>query len=141
MIKSVLVFNIFFFFYCFNYNVAQSKEIVAYYYGGGSDKNVSQEKILESRGIFDKITVINYSFAIPVSGLSGNFIPELPNSFNAYQKIYNNGMSVDGIPDDSTQPLRGQFYQFKKIKLRYPRLKIMISIGGGADQNIFPIWP
>ena len=137
MIKSVLVFNIFFFFYCFNYNVAQSREIVAYYHGGGSDKNVSQEKILESRGIFDKITVINYSFAIPAPDSLGNFIPELPNSFNAYQKIYNNGMSVDGIPDDSTQPLRGQFNQFKKIKLRYPHLKIMISIGGWGGSKYF----
>ncbi|WP_176441798.1 glycoside hydrolase family 18 protein [Granulicella rosea] len=40
--------------------------------------------------------------------------------------------SVDGIADTPTQPLRGSLNQMIKLKRRYPRLKLVISLEGRA---------
>jgi chitinase len=47
-----------------------------------------------------------------------------------YQMGYSTTNSVDGIADSWEQPLRGNFNQLKKLKARYPHLKVIISLGG-----------
>jgi chitinase len=41
--------------------------------------------------------------------------------------------SVSGRADDSNSPFRGYFHQLKELKSRYPRLKILISLEGKAN--------
>jgi chitinase len=41
--------------------------------------------------------------------------------------------SVSGVADDSNSPFRGYFHQLKELKSRYPRLKILISLEGKAN--------
>ena len=41
-----------------------------------------------------------------------------------------NANSVNGRPDNPHSPFRGYFHQLKELKLRYPRLKILISLEG-----------
>ncbi len=41
--------------------------------------------------------------------------------------------SVNGRADDPGSPFRGYFHQLKELKARYPRLKILISLEGKAE--------
>jgi chitinase len=66
----------------------------------------------------------------------GNIVPQI-NSYIDYEQPYSSGISIDGVADDSTQPLRGQFNQLKKLKAEYPNLKILLSIGGWGGSNYF----
>ncbi|MBK8946879.1 MAG: hypothetical protein IPM32_16645 [Ignavibacteriae bacterium] len=120
-----------------NFIYPQKKEIVAYYHGNYSDENIGHEKYIESIGLFEKITVLNYAFAIPKLDDSGKIIPLITNPHHAYQKIYPSEKSVDGVGDDSTQNLKGQFNQLRKIKKLHPHLKILISIGGWGGSKYF----
>ncbi len=54
-----------------------------------------------------------------------------------YGQAYTSENSLDGLPDDSTQPLRGEFNQLKKLKAMYPDLKILISVGGWTGSTYY----
>jgi chitinase len=41
--------------------------------------------------------------------------------------------SIDGIADSPSSPFRGYFHQIEELKLRFPRLKILISLEGRAS--------
>ncbi len=106
---------------------AQTKEVVAYW-GAGSHHYLV--KNIETSGSADKITVLIYAFAVPAPDSTGNIIATFRRLYPVYQQPYTAEMSIDGVVDDSTQPLRGQFNQLKKLKERHPGLKILLSIGG-----------
>ena len=110
--------------------MAQTREVVAYYPEGGVKHLHYYVKNIETAGSANKITTLIYAFCEPKPDSSGTIIPDFRNAYEAYQQVYNSRMSIDGIADDSTQPLRGQFNQLKKLKVRHPALKILISIGG-----------
>ncbi len=111
--------------------VAQKKEIIGYYSGYRSNL-----KEIEKKGSADKLTIIDYAFAVPLPDSSGNIIPKL-HSYSAYQKIFSSEMSIDGIADSSNQPLRGLLNQFRKLKIRHPNIKVMLSIGGWGGSTYF----
>lgn len=117
---------------------AQKKEIVAYFpEWRAKGDHPYFVKDIEKRNSADKITVLNYAFLIPQPDSAGKIIPGFLDSNMAYQQIYTSEMSIDGITDDSTQPLRGQFNQLRKLKQRHPDLKIVLSIGGWEGSNYF----
>ncbi len=116
---------------------AQQKEIIAYYPGVYSENHRANEKILDSTGIADKVTILNYAFVYPMPDSTGKIIPYFKNSYFAYQEYYSDDMSVDGIGDDSSQALRGQFNQLRKLKLRHPNLRILLSVGGWGGSKLF----
>jgi chitinase len=131
-IKKILVVAIIF----SSFASAQKKEIVAYYGGYRSGNSGYLIKDIEIKGLADKLTVINYAFAVPVLDSLGNIFPRV-NSFTAYQEIYSSEMSINGIADDSTQPLRGNFNQLRILKERYPHIKILLAIGGWGGSKYF----
>lgn len=110
-------------------SIAQTREVVAYYPEWGVEHNY-YAKDLERIGSADKVTVLIYAFCEPKPDADGNIIPDFKNAYEAYQQVYTSKMSIDGVADDSTQPLRGQFNQLKKLKARHPALRILLSIGG-----------
>ena len=112
---------------------AQKKEIVAYYTGG----NPGYLKVLEKNGSADKITILDYAFAVPLTDSLGNIVPWFSNAYSIYREIYSKDMSIDGIADSLNQSLRGQFNQLRKLKARHPNLQIMLSIGGWGGSTYF----
>src|ERR1035437_11175510 len=116
---------------------AQKKEIVAYYPEWGSAYQHYYVKNVETSGSAKKITVLNYAFIEPGPDSSGNIIAKFMNPYLDYQQVYSADSSVDGTADDSTQLLRGQFNQLKKLKAMHPGLKIVISIGGWTGSTWF----
>src|SRR6185369_13480514 len=47
-----------------------------------------------------------------------------------YGRIFPADQSVDGVGDTSAQKLAGNWNQLKKLKAKYPNLKVLISLGG-----------
>jgi chitinase len=117
--------------------IGQNREIVAYYPSWGALHQNYLVKNLNTSGSADKITVLIYAFAIPDTDSANNIVLKhlYPNA--DYQQSYSADMSIDGIPDDSTQPIKGQFNQLKKLKAEYPNLKVLLSIGGWGGGTYF----
>ncbi len=121
----------------FEVAAAQSKRVVAYFPEWGVKHQPYYVKDIETHGAADKITVLMYAFSEPSPDSSGQIEPKFMDPYEAYQRVYTWGMSVDGVADDSAQALRGQFNQLKKLKKCHPGLRILISIGGWTGSGYF----
>ncbi|MER5491181.1 glycoside hydrolase family 18 chitinase [Streptomyces sp. NPDC002454] len=82
-------------------------------------------KDLVTSGTAAKITHINYAFANVQNGRC-----TIGDAYADYEKAYTAAQSVDGVADTWDQPLRGNFNQLRKLKAKYPNIKILFSIGG-----------
>ncbi len=116
---------------------AQPKRVVAYFPEWGIEHQPYYVKDVETYGAAGKLTALIYAFSEPAPDSAGQFEPKFMNAYEAYGQVYTSSMSVDGVADDSTQALRGEFNQLKKLKRRHPNLKILISIGGWTGSGYF----
>ncbi|WP_149181193.1 glycoside hydrolase family 18 chitinase [Streptomyces sp. TRM49041] len=76
-------------------------------------------------GSADKITHINYAFGNVQGGKC-----TIGDAYADYDKAYTADQSVDGVADTWDQPLRGNFNQLRKLKAKYPHIKVLWSFGG-----------
>ncbi len=133
MNKLILFFIIIF----YSAGFAQEKEIVAYFPQWGVEHQPYFIKNIETSGAADKITVINYAFIIPAPDSSGKIVPTLMNDYYDYIQIYTEENSVDGKADSVTQKLRGHFNQIKRLKAKYPQIRVVVSLGGWTGSIYF----
>ncbi|MFF2191934.1 glycosyl hydrolase family 18 protein [Streptomyces sp. NPDC058157] len=82
-------------------------------------------KNLVTSGSAAKITHINYAFGNVQNGKC-----TIGDSYADYDKAYTADQSVDGVADTWDQPLRGNFNQLRKLKAKYPGIKVVYSFGG-----------
>ncbi|MFF9792478.1 glycoside hydrolase family 18 chitinase [Streptomyces bacillaris] len=82
-------------------------------------------KNLVTSGSAAKITHINYAFGNVQNGRC-----TIGDSYADYDKAYTADQSVDGVADTWDQPLRGNFNQLRKLKAKYPHIKVLWSFGG-----------
>ncbi|MEU3922909.1 glycoside hydrolase family 18 chitinase [Streptomyces sp. NPDC029004] len=82
-------------------------------------------KNLDTSGSASKITHINYAFGNVTGGRCA-----IGDSYADYDKAYTADQSVDGVADTWDQPLRGNFNQLRKLKAKYPHIKVLWSFGG-----------
>ncbi len=54
-----------------------------------------------------------------------------------YSRPMSAAQSVDGVGDTGWETLRGNYNQLKKLKVQYPNLKILISLGGWTYSKYF----
>ncbi|GHC48526.1 chitinase [Streptomyces cinnamoneus] len=110
-------------------------------------------KSLDTTGAAARLTHLNYSFSnidpVNLTCLNGVTKATTPNpqdpgqgdgagdSWADYEKGFGAGESVDGVGDTWDQPLAGNFNQLKKLKAKYPKLKINISVGGWTYSKYF----
>jgi chitinase len=83
-------------------------------------------KNLISNGSINSLTTLNFAFANIVNNKCASF-----NTSDDYQKVVSAGNSVSGTGDTSGG-FAGTFHQFQELKAKYPKLKIIVSIGGGS---------
>ncbi|MET9618521.1 glycosyl hydrolase family 18 protein [Kitasatospora indigofera] len=110
-------------------------------------------KNLDTSGSAAKLDVINYAFenidpvnltclAGVTKGTTAN--PQDPDQGTGagdadadYARPMSAAQSVDGVADDGWGPLRGNLGQLKKLKAKYPNLKVVVSLGGWTYSKYF----
>lgn len=117
---------------------SSAKNVLGYFAQWGIYGRNYLVKDIDAGGAASRLTHINYAFGnvrnnvcevgltVPVNestGVGGDAFADYSKSFQAYQ-------SVDGVGDVWDQKLRGSWNQLKKLKAKYPKLKVLISLGG-----------
>jgi chitinase len=84
-------------------------------------------KQLEQNGTAKRLTHIMYAFGQVRDG-----VPIVENEGKAFLEAYSASESIDGKADSLSgdHALRGALNQLRKLKLRHPHLKLLLSIGG-----------
>ncbi|MEV4746917.1 glycosyl hydrolase family 18 protein [Streptosporangium sp. NPDC049248] len=108
---------------------------------------------LDTTGAAAKLTHLNYAFGNidPVNltclqgvtkGTTGN--PQDPSQGDGagdadadYGRPMSAAQSVDGVADTGWEKLRGNYNQLRKLKAKYPNLKVLISLGGWTYSKYF----
>jgi chitinase len=90
-------------------------------------------KDLVANGTAKKLTHLNYAFG---------FLDESGKCYSSdpwadYQRPFTAEQSVDGVADVAGQALSGNFNQLKKLKAKYPKLRINMSLGGWTGSKYF----
>ncbi|MBT9492394.1 MAG: fibronectin type III domain-containing protein [Paucibacter sp.] len=119
-------------------DVGGDKVVLGYFAQWGIYGRNFNVKDIDKGGAAGSLTHINYAFGnvrnnrcevgltVPVNentGVGGD-------AFADYSKSIQAAQSVDGVADKWDQPLRGSWGQLKKLKAKYPKLKVLISLGG-----------
>ena len=90
-------------------------------------------KNLDTSGQAARLTHINYAFGnVDATGKCASGDP-----WADYQRPVSAEESVDGVADVAGQPLAGNFNQLRKLKLKYPKLRVLISLGGWTWSKYF----
>jgi chitinase len=83
-------------------------------------------KNIDTSGSASKITHILYAFGNTTGGQCS-----IGDSYADYDKAYTAADSVDGVADTwDAGALRGSFNQLRKLKKKYPNIKVIYSMGG-----------
>jgi chitinase len=83
-------------------------------------------KNIDTSGSAAKLNVINYAFGNTTNGQC-----TIGDSYADYDKFYDAASSVDGVSDTwDAGALRGNFNQLRKLKKKYPNIKVVWSFGG-----------
>jgi chitinase len=113
-------------------------QILGYFPEWGVYQQPFYVKNIVTAGSAPRVTVLNYAFSIPKPDPATNTITcQMDDPVAAYQQVYDASMSVDGVADQPTQPLRGHFNQLKKLKARFPNVKVTIAVGGWLGSTYF----
>jgi chitinase len=111
-------------------------------------------KDIAATGMAGRLTVLAYGFgSIDPSNLTCSMSNEAApdhdigggDAYGDYRKPFDASDSVDGVADPPVEdvpgqggPLRGNFNQLRKLKSRFPHLKVVISLGGRTASQLFP---
>ncbi|WP_245734626.1 glycosyl hydrolase family 18 protein [Nocardioides exalbidus] len=101
------------------------KKVIGYFTNWGTYARNFHAKNLDTNGSASKLTHILYAFGNVQNGRC-----TIGDSYADYEKAYTADQSVDGVADTWDQDLRGNFNQLRKLKAKYPHLKVIWSFGG-----------
>jgi chitinase len=89
-------------------------------------------------GSASRLTHINYAFSNVIPDTSGGQIKcKLHDADSDYMRGWTAEESVNGVEVPWGARLRGNFQQLKMLKLLYPNIKVMISLGGWSLSPYF----
>ncbi|MBT2225905.1 glycosyl hydrolase family 18 protein [Nonomuraea sp. NEAU-A123] len=101
-------------------------KVLGYFVQWGVYQRGYHVKNIDTSGSAAKLTHINYAFGNVQNGQCA-----IGDSYADYDRFYQAGESVDGVADTwDTGALRGSFNQLRKLKKKYPNLKVLFSFGG-----------
>ncbi|MEY9837975.1 glycoside hydrolase family 18 protein [Streptacidiphilus sp. EB103A] len=112
--------------------VAGGKQFVGYFTQWGITTGF-YEKNLVTSGEIGNLTELDYAFAgVAPDGTCTSTDPSAD-----YQRPFTAVQSVDGRADRPGQALAGNFNQLRELKAEYPKLKIVMAIGGWTGSGQF----
>jgi chitinase len=79
------------------------------------------------------LTTINYAFG----GVTQDGACSSLDTWADFQRPFAATESVDGVADAPGQALNGNFNQLKKLKARFPNLRVVMSLGGFTGSTFF----
>jgi chitinase len=101
-------------------------KVVGYFAEWGIYQRNYHVKNIDTSGSAAKLTHINYAFGNVQNGQC-----TIGDSYADYDRAYTAAESVDGVADTwDAGALRGSFNQLRKLKKKYPNLKVLWSFGG-----------
>ncbi|MGW0807341.1 glycosyl hydrolase family 18 protein, partial [Nonomuraea sp. NPDC002799] len=101
-------------------------KVLGYFVQWGVYQRGYHVKNIDTSGSAAKLTHINYAFGNVQNGQC-----TIGDSYADYDRFYQAGESVDGVADTwDAGALRGSFNQLRKLKQKYPNLKVLFSFGG-----------
>nr|WP_062340135.1 glycoside hydrolase family 18 protein [Herbidospora sakaeratensis] len=106
---------------------------VAYFIQWGIYGRNYHVKDMVTTGAAAKLTHINYAFGFVNQG--GECYSADP--WADWQRPVPAEQSVDGVADDGTGAIAGNLNQLKKLKAKFPSLKVLISLGGWTGSKWF----
>jgi len=138
---------------------AHEYELFGYYSARPTYDQNFQVKDIARTGMADRLTVLAYAFEnIDPTNLTCSMTTKPVNNRDAdpdqgtgggdqytdYNKPFDARSSVDGVADPPPDvvpahgvPLRGNFNQLKMLKGKFPKLKIVVSLGGWTYSKFF----
>jgi len=108
-------------------------QLIGYYAERHAARGDYPLKQLATNGAADLLTQLDYAFGKVSQSRCQLLDPELE-----LKRAFSADQSVDGS-SDSTDPnqLRGTFHQLQQLKKQFPKLKILISLGGWVNSEGF----
>ncbi|HEV7934362.1 MAG TPA: glycosyl hydrolase family 18 protein [Actinomadura sp.] len=101
-------------------------KVIGYFAQWGVYQRGYHVKNIDTSGSAAKLTHINYAFGNVQNGQC-----TIGDSYADYDRAYSAAESVDGVADTwDAGALRGSFNQLRKLKKKYPNLKVIWSFGG-----------
>ena len=111
---------------------AQSSQLVGYYAERHATADYPLKQLAEN-GAARILTRLDYAF-----GKVAKNQCQLPNPDIEIKRQFSAIESVDGVADSSEpNQLHGTFRQLQELKKKFPKLKILISLGGWANSDGF----
>jgi len=115
-----------------------SKRVVGYFTQWGIYNAKYFVKTLDASGSASKLSHLTYAFGnvrnnrceVGVLKAVNPDTGEGGDAYADYSRTFTAAESVDGVADVWGTPLRGNWNQLKKLKKKYPDLKVLISLGG-----------
>ncbi|MFE3999212.1 glycosyl hydrolase family 18 protein [Nocardioides sp. YIM B13467] len=124
---------------------------VGYFVQWGVYGRAFKLKQLETSGVADDLTHLNYAFgnihhqtltcfeANKAQGEGPNGSDGAGDAYADYGMSYAADASVSGTADTWDQPLAGSFNQLKQLKAKHPDLKVLLSLGGWTWSKNFSL--
>ncbi|QKG21335.1 glycosyl hydrolase family 18 protein [Actinomadura verrucosospora] len=106
-------------------NPGGGNKVVGYFTDWGVYQRAYYVKNVDTSGSAAKLTHLNYAFGNVTGGQCA-----IGDAYADYQQTYTAANSVDGVADTWDQPVAGSINQLRKLKKKYPNLKILWSFGG-----------
>ncbi|GLW10747.1 chitinase [Microtetraspora sp. NBRC 13810] len=101
-------------------------KLLGYFVQWGVYQRAYHVKNIDTSGAAAKLTHLNYAFGNVQNGQC-----TIGDSYADYDRAYTAAESVDGVADTwDAGALRGNFNQLRKLKAKYPNLKVLFSFGG-----------
>lgn len=99
---------------------------VTYFQASSASSHQYFVKNIDTSGAASKLTAIDYEH----SNVSSHLTCTSFGSNTDYEKLFPASESVDGIADTQAQPVAGNFNQLRELKAKYPKMQVIMSLGG-----------